>query len=98
MGWKEVGRRALPYGVGVGVGLGVAGAGIGAGVAAGNVAANMGRPVPPVDVIAARPRYEPVPPQPVPKRRKEQEIDYGQWLPYYTSHSRYSAPDYFPRY
>src|SRR5277367_1758937 len=96
-GWHKFADRAIPIATAGAVGLGV-GAALGAGIAG----RQPRRPVPPIDAVIARqavkPQYEPLPPEPPPKRRKEQEIDYGQWLPYYTSHSRYSAPEYFPRY
>src|SRR5277367_5878581 len=96
-GWHKFADRAIPIATAGAVGLGV-GAALGAGIAG----RQPRKPVPPIDAVIARqavkPQYEPLPPEPPPKRRKEQEIDYGQWLPYYTSHSRYSAPEYFPRY
>src|SRR5277367_2547408 len=104
--WKRLGTYA---GVGAIAGTAGLGAGLGFGIPIGadisrRQAEGHGKlPVPPVDAVIAqqaykKARYEPLPPEPAPKRRKEQEIDYGQWLPYYTSHSRYSAPEYFPRY
>src|SRR5277367_6312408 len=93
-GWHKFADRAIPIATAGAVGLGV-GAALGAGVAS----MQPRRHVPPVIARqAVKPQYDPLPPEPPPKRRKEQEIDYGQWLPYYTSHSRYSAPEYFPRY
>src|SRR5277367_1425793 len=94
-GWHKFADRAIPIATVGAVGLGV-GAALGAGVAS----MRPRKHVPPIDAQQAykKARYEPLPPEPAPKRRKEQEIDYGQWLPYYTSHSRYSAPEYFPRY
>src|SRR5277367_5843019 len=96
-GWHKFANRAIPIATAGAVGLGV-GAALGAGVAS----MQPRKHVPPIDAVIARqavkPQYEPMPPEPPPKRRKEQEIDYGQWLPYYTDHKRYRASEYFPRY
>src|SRR5277367_1859215 len=90
--WKKLGTYA---GVGAIADSASLGAGLGFGIPLGADISKRyeGRrklPVPPVDAVLAQqaykiaqPKYEPLPPEPAPKRRRVEEIDYGQWMPYY---------------